>query len=149
LNVIEVKIPPLRERKEDIPLLVNHFLRRFSEDSKKALKGVEGNAMGILMQYPWPGNARELRNVIERAVVLCQGDFITAADLPEKLKREEGAPLGQGEMSSLKLSLSEYEKNLILNVYHSQHNNKEETARVLGVDLATLYRKLKKYGIEE
>jgi len=87
--------------------------------------------------------------MIERAVVLCQGDVITPADFPEKLRREEAAPLGQGETSSLKLSLSEYEKNLILNIYHSQNNNKEETAKVLGVDLATLYRKLKKYGIEE
>jgi DNA-binding NtrC family response regulator len=139
----------LRERKEDIPLLVNHFLRRFSEDNKKAIKGVDSKAMGILMQYPWPGNARELRNMIERAVVLCQGDVITPADFPEKLRREESAPLGQGEASSLKLSLSEYEKNLILNIYHSQNNSKEETAKVLGVDLATLYRKLKKYGIEE
>ena len=149
LNVIEIKIPSLRERKEDIPLLANHFLRRFSEDNKKAIKGVDSKAMGILMQYPWPGNARELRNMIERAVVLCQGDVITPADFPEKLRREESAPLGQGETSSLKLSLSEYEKNLILNIYHSQNNNKEETAKVLGVDLATLYRKLKKYGIEE
>lgn len=149
LNVIEIKIPPLRERKEDIPLLVTHFLKRFSEDNKKPINGVDGKAMGILTQYPWPGNARELRNVIERAVVLCQGDFITAADIPEKLKREESVSLGQEEASSLKLSLSEYEKNLILNVYHAHNNNKEETARALGVDLATLYRKLKKYGIEE
>ena len=149
LNVIEIRIPPLRERKEDIPLLVSHFLKRFSEDNKKPIKGVDGNAMGILTQYPWPGNARELRNVIERAVVLCQGDFITESDIPEKLKREDAVIPGQGETSSLKLSLSDYERNLILNMYHSHKNNKEETARALGVDLATLYRKLKKYGIEE
>ncbi|HXX52986.1 MAG TPA: sigma-54 dependent transcriptional regulator, partial [Thermodesulfovibrionales bacterium] len=149
LNVIEINIPPLRERKEDIPLLINHFLRRFSEDNKKPIQAVESKAMGILMRYPWPGNARELRNVIERAVVLCQGDEITATDLPEKLKREEAASVGQGETSSLKLSLSEYEKNLILNMYHLHSNSKEETARALGVDLATLYRKLRKYGIDE
>ncbi|HXX80930.1 MAG TPA: helix-turn-helix domain-containing protein, partial [Thermodesulfovibrionales bacterium] len=121
----------------------------FSEENKKPIKGVESKAMGNLMHYPWPGNARELRNVIERAVVLCQGDYITAADFPEKLKREESALVGQGETSSLKHSLSEYEKNLLLNMYHSQSNSKEETAKALGIDLATLYRKLKKYGIEE
>lgn len=149
LNVIEIRIPPLRERKEDILMLVNHFLKRYSEENKKTIKGFDSDAMGILMKYEWPGNVRELRNVTERAVVLCPGDVITAAELPDKLKKNGSAPPGQQETSSLKLSVSEYEKTVILNVYHAQNRNKEETAKVLGVDLATLYRKLKKYGIEE
>ncbi|MCL5422115.1 MAG: sigma-54 dependent transcriptional regulator [Nitrospirae bacterium] len=149
LNVIEIRIPPLRERKEDILMLVNHFLKRYSEENKKTIKGFDSDAMGILMKYEWPGNVRELRNVTERAVVLCPGDVITAAELPEVLKKNGSAPPGQQETSSLKLSVSEYEKTVILNVYHAQNRNKEETAKVLGVDLATLYRKLKKYGIEE
>jgi len=149
LNVIEIRIPPLRERKEDIPMLINHFLRRYAEENKKAVRGCESDAMGLLMKYEWPGNVRELRNIIERAVVLCPGDVITAAELPEKLKKNGSAPPGQQGISSLKLSLSEYEKILILNVYHGQNSDKEETAKILGVDLATLYRKLKKYGIED
>lgn len=149
LNVIEIRIPPLRERKEDILMLVNHFLKRYTEENKKTVKGCDSNAMGLLMKYEWPGNVRELRNVIERAVVLCPGDVITVAELPDKLKKNGGAPPGQPEVSSLKLTLSDYEKTLILNVYHTQNRNKEETARCLGVDLATLYRKLKKYGIED
>lgn len=146
LNVIEIKIPPLRERKEDIPLLVNHFVRIYSEENKKAVKGVEGNAMKWLMQYSWPGNVRELRNVIERAVVLSRGEYITENDLPEKIRRTATV---HGELSTLKASIEGYEKNLIQGIYISSGRNKEETARVLGIDLATLYRKFKKYGIED
>lgn len=145
LNVIEIKIPPLRERKEDIHLLVNHFVRIYSEENEKAVKGVDGNAMRWLMQYSWPGNVRELRNVIERAVVLSRGKYITENDLPEKIRRTAE----HREVSTLKASIEDYEKNLIQGIYMSRGRNKEETARVLGIDLATLYRKLKKYGIED
>jgi DNA-binding NtrC family response regulator len=145
LNVIEIRIPPLRERKEDIPLLVNHFVRIYSEENKKSLKGVDGSAMRWLMQYSWPGNVRELRNVIERAVVLSRGEYITENDLPDRIKKTSG---DHAELSTLKASIENYEKNLIQNIYISRGKNKEETARLLGVDLATLYRKLKKYGIE-
>ncbi len=149
LNVIEIRIPPLRERKEDILMLVNHFVRKYSEENRKNVRGCDGDAMAVIMRYSWPGNVRELRNVIERAIVLCRGEVITPAELPEKLKKNGGFQPGQQETSSLKLSISEYEKTLILNVYHAQGRNKEETAKVLGVDLATLYRKMKKYGIED
>jgi len=149
LNVIEIRIPPLRERKEDILMIVNHFVKRYSEENRKAVRGFDSDAMAVLMRYAWPGNVRELRNVIERAIVLCPGEVITPDELPDKLKKNGGALSGQQEASSLKLSLSEYEKTLILNVYHAQNRNKEETAKVLGVDLATLYRKMKKYGIED
>ncbi len=149
LNVIEIKVPPLRERKEDILMLVNHFVRRYSEENGKNVRGCDGDAMAAIMRYSWPGNVRELRNVIERAIVLCRGEVITPAELPDKLKKNGGVQSGLQETSSLKLSISEYEKTLILNVYHAQNRNKEETAKVLGVDLATLYRKMKKYGIED
>lgn len=149
LNVIEIRIPPLRERKEDILMLVNHFVKRYAEENKKTVRGVDSDVMALLMKYAWPGNVRELRNVVERAIVLCQGEVITPAELPDKLKKNGGAPHGQQDASSLKLTLSEYEKTLIMNVYHAQDRNKEETARCLGVDLATLYRKMKKYGIAD
>lgn len=149
LNVIEIKIPPLRERKDDIPLLVSHFIRRLSEENKKKIKGVDNNAMGILMQYPWHGNVRELKNVIERAIVLCEGDVISPSELPDKIKKTGSVKDEFHGTTYLKTSISEYEKNLIQNLYSSQHKNKEDTARILGIDLATLYRKLKKYGIED
>lgn len=146
LNVIEIKIPPLRERKEDIPLLVNHFIKVYAEENKKTVKGIDGNAMRWLIQYSWPGNVRELRNVIERAVVLSQGEFITERELPDRIKKR---PAEYGDVSTLKASMENYEKNLIQGIYISRGKNKEETAKVLGIDLATLYRKLKKYGIED
>ncbi|HYA26989.1 MAG TPA: sigma-54 dependent transcriptional regulator, partial [Thermodesulfovibrionales bacterium] len=149
LNVIEIRIPPLRERKEDILLLVNHFVRKYAEENKKIVRGVDSDTLAFLMKYPWPGNVRELRNVIERATVLCTGEVVTPAELPDKLKKNGGAQTGQHEASPLKQSLSGYERTLILNVYQAQGRNKEETAKALGVDLATLYRKMKKYGIED
>lgn len=148
LNVIEIKIPPLRERKEDIPLLTSHFIRKVSEENKKTVKGIDGSAKGMLMQYSWPGNVRELKNVIERAVVLCQGDTVTAAEIPDKIKKDNVIDGEPHEAAYLKTSVSNYEKTLILSVYNSHHKNKEDTARILGIDLATLYRKLNKYGIE-
>jgi len=149
LNVIEVKVPPLRERKDDIPLIVNSFMKKFSEENKKAVKAIESNAMRQIMQYPWPGNVRELKNVVERAVVLSPGEMITASELPDKLQRHEGVLKEQQGASALKISIEDFEKSRIENVYSAQHRNKEETARILGIDLATLYRKLKKYGIGE
>ncbi len=149
LNVIEVKVPPLRERKDDIPLLVNHFVKKFSEENKKTIKGADGSAMQVIMQYPWPGNVRELKNVIERAVVFCSDDHITLNELPEKLKKHDAVTKGQEGVSALKTSIDDFEKKLIENVYGAHQKNKEETARMLGIDLATLYRKLKKYGITD
>ncbi|HET6514057.1 MAG TPA: sigma-54 dependent transcriptional regulator [Thermodesulfovibrionales bacterium] len=149
LNVIEVKIPPLRERKDDIPLFAHFFMRKFGEENKKKVSGYSSSAMQAIMQYPWPGNVRELKNVVERAVVLCQGESITLNELPEKLKRNGDAVGGQQGVCSLKTSIEDFEKSLIANTYSSQQKNKEVTAKTLGIDLATLYRKLKKYGIAD
>lgn len=146
LNVIEVKIPPLRERPEDIPLLISAFIRKFAAENGKTVRGVDNAARNLLLRYQWPGNVRELKNVIERAVVLCPGEYITPEELPDKLKKNGGTET-PGDGVSLKASIEEYEKRLIETVYSSRQKNKEETARVLGIDLATLYRKLKKYGI--
>ncbi len=145
LNVIEIKIPPLRERKDDIGMLAKHFIIKFNEQHKKNIKGIDDEAFSLLLEYPWPGNVRELSNVIERAIVLGDADDITADHLPDKLKK---ADYEKG-VSPLKTYLSDYEKNLLVNIYAAHNKNKEETAKALGIDLATLYRKLKKYGIEE
>lgn len=145
LNVIEIKIPPLRERKDDIEMLARHFINKFSSEHKKNIKGIDRQALYILLEYSWPGNVRELSNIIERAVVLTDGDYITPENLPDKLKKVEH----KAQPSTLKTYLSDYEKNLILRLYNAHNRNKEETAMALGIDLATLYRKFKKYGIEE
>ncbi|MBI5026615.1 MAG: sigma-54-dependent Fis family transcriptional regulator [Nitrospirae bacterium] len=151
LNVIEIKVPLLRERKGDIPLLINHFVRKFSEENKKPIKGVDASAMSLLLDYPWPGNVRELRNIIERAVVLCTGDVITPQCLPEKFQSESTRTEEAGEareLPPLRVSVNEFEKNLIMRAYDANQKNKEATAKALGIDLVTLYRKFKKLGIE-
>jgi DNA-binding NtrC family response regulator len=144
LSVIEIRIPPLRERREDIPVLVDYFIKSISEENKKDIKGIDDDAMTMLIGYDWPGNVRELKNVIERAVVLAKGEYITVAELPEKIK---GAKV-KGITGNLKDALSEYERSLIINAYEQHKRDKEATAKALGIDLVTLYRKLKKYGIE-
>ncbi len=143
LNVIEIYVPPLRERKEDIPLLVNYFIDLCNRENQRNVRGIDENAMRAIMEYPWYGNVRELRNVIERAVILCNGDTITLNDLPEKVRA--GRTLVS---NTLKDSLGYYEKRIILERLAQYNWNKEETARSLGIDLATLYRKMKRLGIE-
>lgn len=143
INVIEITIPPLRQRKEDIPLLAEHFIGKFSEQNRRNVKGLTPEAMDILTRYSWPGNIRELANVMERAVVMCPGELIEPRCLPQKLSAgEEAAHL-------LKERMNEYERNLIMGSYENHNHNKEATASALGIDLATLYRKMKKLSIED
>ncbi len=146
LNVIEIKIPPLRERKDDVEVLARHFIQKFNEEHKRNIKGFDKAAMTAIMAYSWPGNVRELKNVVERAVVLAEGQYITLDNLPDKLRQKTEHVQ---ETSPLKVYLGDYEKGLLIKTYHSHNRNKEETARALGIDLATLYRKFKKFGIEE
>lgn len=145
LNVIEVKIPALRERKEDIDVLARHFVEKYSRENNKKVAGITDEAMEILLNYPWPGNIRELRNVIERAVVLTGSDKIVVAELPEKLKTARGGK----DVQTLKARLEYYEEKLIKDALQAHNWNKEDVAGELDVDLATLYRKIKKLGIEK
>ncbi len=144
LNVIEIKIPPLRERKEDIPALTYFFIDKLSREHGKKIKGITSEALTSLMQYNWPGNVRELKNVIERAIILATEEYITLNELPERIKGEKN--LSQG-LKPLKEALEEFEKNIILNTLKQCAYNKERAAQLLGIDLATLYRKLKKYQL--
>jgi len=143
LNVIEVRIPPLRERKEDIGVLTRHFIDKYSAENNRKVTGITDEAMEALNNYRWPGNIRELRNVIERAVVLSVSGELGIAELPEKIKTREGSKGTQ----TLKDRLDYCEEKIIREMLHVNEWNKEETARQLGVDLATLYRKIKKLGI--
>jgi DNA-binding NtrC family response regulator len=141
LNVISVHIPPLRERKEDIPLLVEHFLERFNIEMGKNVDGASEAAMRTLMDYHWPGNARELRNVIERSMVVSKGRMILDTDL--SLPRAPGVPEGRGR------SLSEMEKEHIRQVLHDNKWNIIRSAHVLGIDRVTLYNKIRKYELKK
>ncbi len=145
LNVIEIRIPSLRERKEDIAVLVHHFIGKYSRENNKKITGITDEAMEVLNNYAWPGNIRELSNVIERAVVLTGTEMLGLDELPEKLKAQG---TGRG-MRTLKDKMDSYEEKIIKEALQDHDWNKEETAASLGVDLATLYRKIKKLGIAE
>ncbi|GAB4542128.1 MAG: sigma-54 dependent transcriptional regulator [Thermodesulfovibrionia bacterium] len=150
LNVIEIRVPPLRERREDIPLLANHFLKEGGVLRGRDIKRFDEPAMKALISYSWPGNVRELRNVIERAIILSDGERITINDLPQKIR--EGEWMGrcqEVDLQPLKAMVSEYEKEIITNALKRFNGNKEMVVRTLGIDLATLYRKMHKYGIKE
>ncbi len=145
LNVIEIDMPPLRGRRDDIPVLIKHYMAIFAKESGKNIKDIDYEAMQAMLAYDWPGNIRELRNTIERATVLADGDTITIHDLPDKLRTLdlEGVPT-----SSLRQALDTYEREYIKRSLTERKGNKETTAEALGVDLATLYRKLKKLKVD-
>jgi DNA-binding NtrC family response regulator len=144
LNVFHIGLAPLKERREDIPMLVQHFIDRFSRDAGKKLQGVSPQAMKLLTDYAWPGNIRELRNTLERAVILCGGGTIEAEHLPSEVAS------GGGESAYLKLPyglpLREIEKEYILATLVRLQKNKARTAQALGISEKTLYNKLYRYS---
>jgi two-component system response regulator HydG len=147
LNVVTVRVPPLRERRSDVPLLVNHFLERFT-DSARPFKGFSEDAMNRLMSYDWPGNVRELENVVERAVALGAGPVVHTVDLPSNLQAPGGAAaLGAPTVREGILPLRELEKRAILDAIRELGGDKLQAARRLGIGKTTLYRKLKEYGL--
>jgi two-component system response regulator HydG len=148
LNVVNLKMPNLNERREDIPLLANHFLRIFSEKNRKQIKGLAPQAMDQLLRYNWPGNVRELMNAVERAVVLSRSDYLDQGDF--HLIKGEGPDeqdLQVKDSIPADLPLEEMEKATILKTLESASGNKSETARRLGITRKTLHKKLKKYGV--
>jgi DNA-binding NtrC family response regulator len=146
LNVVSIQIPPLRERKEDIPPLVNHFISRFAETSKrKIVKKISPEALSLLLEYDWPGNVRELENALERAFVLGVDETIGVGDLPPVLR-------GSGRDVNARTrnySLKDNEVVLIKRALAETHGNKTDASRLLGINLSTLYRKIAKYGIPQ
>ncbi|OGX09214.1 MAG: Fis family transcriptional regulator [Nitrospirae bacterium RIFCSPLOWO2_12_FULL_63_8] len=142
LNVIEIRMPPLRERREDIPLLVDAFLKKCAEASRKAVKGIGESALALLMDYPWPGNVRELENVIERAVTLTHGEKVVPEDLPPAIHGSRGDRKVIDEAADRTLPLDEVEKEYILRILDKTGGNKYQAAQILGIDRKTLYRKL-------
>ncbi len=146
LNVVNIHIPPLRERKEDIQLLAASFLNDFATENNKSIEGIDPKAAMSLYNYSWPGNVRELRNCMESAVVLCKKHIITLDDLPPSLADEnEGNCIRIG----MGTSLAEAEKIIIRNTLNQEKGNKSRTAEILGIGRKTLHRKIHDYGLEE
>ena len=154
LNVIPFEIPPLRERKEDIPLLSSHFLRRFSQEYGKREKRLAADALDLLVQYVWPGNVRELRNVIERMVIMVPQDAIAAADLGPSLRPRGGSgpealpEEGEEWDGTLREARDRFEREYILRRLKEAHWNITRAAERMGIERSNLHRKMKAYGVE-
>jgi len=152
LNVIPIRVPPLRERVSDIPLLLQHFLQLFSRTKKKPLKRITPEAMNLLRQHPWPGNVRELENLMERLVILTEGEVIEVADLPEKFQRLVlPAQTETGKFSEQGIQFADavqaFERDLILRALHQSNWVKSRAAQLLHLNRTTLLEKMKKQNI--
>lgn len=154
LYVIPMVLPPLKEKKSDLPLLVSHFINMFCKEKKKDILSISNQALEILMNYPWPGNVRELKNLIERLVVLSESSEITLRDLPKKLKTikhpgtlpEIGIP---GEGIDFNTAVTEYEKTLIINALEKTNWIKNKAADFLQIKRTTLVEKIKRHKINK
>jgi two-component system response regulator HydG len=147
LNVIALHLPPLRQRADDIPILVEHFLHRIAEIRGEPLKALGPGTMEALQEYQWPGNVRELENALERAAILTSGNEITVAALPERVTQRKAEPLVSNR-TPINPTLEAVERAYILWVLQTEGGNKSRAAEVLGIDPSTLYRKLSRYGVE-
>ena len=153
LNVINIHMPPLRDRKEDIPALVEHFLAKHRYSATAQPAAISEEALKRLMEYEWPGNVRELENVVERAVVLSRGQIITSRELPfgdheAGEHEEEGGDEVSVEKSFFKKSVAQFEKDLIMKALRDANGNRSKAAEMLGIYRRLLYAKIKEYGLE-
>jgi DNA-binding NtrC family response regulator len=147
LNVISIQVPPLRERRDDIPLLVEHLIRRHNLEMKKEYKGVKNAAMRVLMGMPWKGNIRELDNILERAMILGDGEWVTTEHLPDGEQSEDNHHVSMHH--NLRGAINIYERTHIENVLRDVAGDRTRAAKLLGVSRSSLYRKLEKLGIPE
>ena len=147
INVVTVDLPPLCERVGDVRLLAKHFLRMYCAQHNKQRIGITDEALEYLERYSWPGNIRELENVIERAVLLSKDKFIGPDDLPNTIKQEQDEQRQTYKEVSLKEALAEPEKNLIRQALEANHWNRQETAKALQINRTTLFKKMKRYGL--
>ncbi|HOB33179.1 MAG TPA: sigma 54-interacting transcriptional regulator, partial [Verrucomicrobiota bacterium] len=151
LRVVEITLPPLRERTSDIPLLAQAFLREFAQENNKPITDFTAEAMELLLMYPWPGNVRELRTAIEHAVVLCRSDRISARDLPAAVRA--GAATAASDPHRMlgrdDLTVREAEKQLIIRALKETKGNRTLAAKKIGMSRRTLHRKLHTYNLED
>jgi transcriptional regulator with PAS, ATPase and Fis domain len=145
LNVITIKLPPLRDHRDDIPLLVQHMIDEMSRRHNKTARLISTEAMEVLLDYHWPGNIRELRNVIERAVVICEGEQIEKRHLPAHITGQQPSPTADAVMIPIGMPLEEVERRVILSTLARSDYNKTRTAETLRISLKTLHNKLKAY----
>jgi DNA-binding NtrC family response regulator len=148
LHILPIEIPPLRDRKTDIPLLVNHFLKRMGEELKKFDLKITGEALAILTAYDWPGNVRELENVLERAAVLSEENTINEETLTFMVSKTKGTKIAEPSLN-LEARLASAEKHLLEQAMQASKGNKAKAARILGIKEGTLYYKLNKHGLSE
>ena len=153
LDVIDINLPPLRERIGDIPLLCSRFMQEFSEKNQKPIDGMTPDALNLLSAYSWPGNVRELRNTIEKMVVMARGEKLMARDVPSNIRDEVrtaggGSPAGPAPDTARPDSLANAEKRMILSALKHNHNSRTRAAEALGISRRTLHRKLKQYAGE-
>jgi two-component system, NtrC family, response regulator PilR len=145
LNVIRIFLPSLRERTEDIPLLVSHFLSMHNKKNRKAVEGISRDALSKLMTYSWPGNIRELENVIERAVILCKGRMVEPVDIP--LYEEKTSFHQDLSGKPLQVLMDQLERQILLNTLELTGGDKEKAVKILQISRASLYNKVNKYKI--
>ena len=145
LNVVNIHIPPLRERKDDIPLLVAHYLKLFSDENSRHIEGIEPKARAALNNYNWPGNIRELRNTIESAVVMCRDTLLGIEDLPAHIAASEDDSVIRIPLGS---TMAEAEREVIRATLRAEKGNKSKAAEVLAIGRKTLHRKLEEYNLE-
>ena len=148
LNVVLMSILPLRERKEDIPALIDHFLKKYAEENGKEIAGISSEAQDILLKYDYPGNVRELENIIERAVVIARDEIISVEDLPFRETMEESAAGKKAEDGLLRGSIEDLEKRLIVEAMEKAGDHQSRAADLLGISERMLRYKLKKYGLK-
>jgi two-component system response regulator AtoC len=148
LRVVEIRLPPLRERPQDIPLLAQTFLREFAKENNKAVNAFTAEALDLLLRYNWPGNVRELRTSIEHAVVLCRGDRIGARDLPPPVRNAPGLAPAQNLLARDDLTVEQAEKELIIRALKETNGNRTLAAKKIGISRRSLHRKLHEYHLE-
>jgi two-component system response regulator HydG len=147
LNVVTLKVPPLRERQEDIPVLADYFLKRYAEKNRRLIKGFSPRATDLLMRHAWPGNVRELENVVERAVILCRENLITPAEFPGALRAMDENGEDEAPELSPGRSLKDVERQMIIRTLEEVGGNRTRAAQILGISRRSIQLKLKEYGI--
>ena len=147
LNVVPILLPPLRERREDIPLLAEHFCQVYASKNHREIQGIRPEALDLLMRYEWPGNIRELENAMERAVIISQCEYITLEELPLSIRQNVGPAVFEPTLAQPDRTLREIEKQWITKVLEDMHGNRTHAAKTLGITRKTLQNKIKEYGL--
>lgn len=148
LDVFRIPLPPLRDRREDIYLLIDEFVKRYNEEFDKTIVGISPECINVMQAYDWPGNVRELKNVIQRAVLICNGDVLLREHLPSRFQKVKGRSTHKGVTFQIGTTLDQMEREMILRTLAAAKNNRKQSAEILGISRRALYNKLRKHGIK-